>query len=91
MATEIRAKTPPPSAASVLWLFVAGTYLIAGAYYSFTNAKWPFFMPPQLDVFGWLFGIFGEHMGGYIGVGFLGTLGLLLVALGMAIMVKRDV
>ena len=77
--------------ASVFGLFVAGAYLFAGAYYGFTNAKWPFFMPPQLDIFGWFFGIFGERMGGYIGAGFLGTLGLMLVALGIVILVKRDV
>ncbi|MCW5649791.1 MAG: hypothetical protein KIS62_08605 [Ramlibacter sp.] len=90
MATEVRAKATPPSPVSAIGLFGVGAYLFAGAYYGFSHAKWPFFMPPQLDVFGFIFDLFGERVGGYVGAGFLGALGLALVALGISILVKRD-
>lgn len=90
MTTEVRVNPAPPSPASAIGLFVAGAYLFAGAYYGFVHAKWPFFMPPQLDIFGFIFDLFGERVGGYVGGGFLGALGLALVALGIFILVKRD-
>ena len=52
-----------------------GAYLLGGSYYGFAHAKWPFFMPPQLDIFGFLFGL----------------LGLALVILGVTMLVKSNV
>jgi hypothetical protein len=67
-----------------------GVYLLSGAYYGFTYAKWPYFMPPQLDVFGLLFGFLGEQVGGYVGGGLLGLLGLFFALIGIVPLVKSN-
>ena len=67
-----------------------GAYLLVGAYYGFTHAKWPFFMPPQLDIFGFLFELFGEQIGGYAGGGFLALLGSALAIWGITSLVNSN-
>lgn len=89
--SSIYAKSGASSIGTGLGLLACGGYLLAGAYYGFTYAKWPFFMPPQLDIFGLIFGLFGDQTGGYVGGGLLGALGVALAILGLAVLVKRDV
>ena len=91
MATkEVRANSPTVSDNAVIWMLLGGLYLLAGAYYGFAYEKWPFFRPPQLDVFGWLFSAFGEKIGGYVGGGLLAALGLILLAGGIASLLKQE-
>ena len=91
MAKRIPSKDGDSPIGLVFGLFAFAAYLLAGSYYGLTYAKWPFFMPPQLDVFGLLFGLFGEQAGGYVGGGLLGLLGLALAICGVAILLKSNV
>ena len=73
----------------IAFLFIAfGAYLLCGAYSAFANAKWPIFMPPQLDVFGFLFRIFGEPAGAYLGGALLVVLGVACCGAGIVAIVK---
>lgn len=90
MVTPLHAKSGASSIGTGLGLLAFGGYLLAGAYYGFTYAKWPVFMPPQLDVFGLIFSLFGDQAGGYVGGGLLCVLGAGLAILGAAVLVKRD-
>jgi hypothetical protein len=83
-------KNPSLSAVSAMWCFLIGVYLLAGACYGFVNAKWPFFMPPQLDIFGLFFDLFGQRAGGYFGGGVLGVLGLSSLVLGILILANSQ-
>jgi len=91
MAEQIHSKNGGAPIGPAFGLIAFGAYLLAGSYYGLTYAKWPFFMPPQLDIFGLLFGLFGEHAGGYVGGGLLGVLGLALAILGVAVLAKSNV
>jgi hypothetical protein len=91
MAEKISSKDGGSPTGLVLGLFAFSAYLLAGSYYGLTRAKWPFFMPPQLDLFGLLFGLFGEHAGGYVGGGLLGLLGLASAICGVVILVRSNV
>jgi hypothetical protein len=91
MAERIPSQDGGSPTGPVVGLFAFSAYLLAGSYYGLTHAKWPFFMPPQLDVFGFLFGLFGEQVGGYVGGGLLGLLGLALAIWGVAVLVKSNV
>ena len=74
-----------------LVMLVFGLYLIAGGYYGFAHAKWPWFMPPQLDMIGLLLGLFGERLSGYVGGGVLCLFGLACSAAGLFGLVRNDV
>lgn len=91
MAEQIRAKAGNLSAWPTLGLMAFGAYLLVGSYYGFTHERWPWFMPPQLDVFGLFIGLFGDKTGGYVGGALLGAPGLLLVFSGFVVLVRRDV
>jgi hypothetical protein len=91
MAEQIHSKNRGSSIGPAFGLIAFGAYLLAGSYYGLTYAKWPFFMPPQLDIFGLLFGLFGEPVGGYAGGSLLGVLGLVLAIFGIAVLAKRNV
>jgi xanthosine utilization system XapX-like protein len=58
-----------------IFLFGFGCYLLIGAYFALVDLAWPPFMPPQLDIFGLFFKIFGEDNGARIGALFLALLG----------------
>jgi hypothetical protein len=83
MPIQVRQKSSDLSIVQALGMLAFGVYLLSGAYYGFSYAKWPFFMPPQLDIFGLLFGLFGEQVGGYVGGGLLGVLGLFFALIGI--------
>ena len=91
MAEETQSKDVDSPAGLAFGAIAFGAYLLGGSYYGFTHAKWPFFMPPQLDIFGFLFELFGQQVGGYAGGGLLGFLGLALVILGITMLVKSNV
>lgn len=72
--------TEKPLNVMVLLVLIAfGLYLLFGAYFLWRYTKWPIFLPPQLDLFGLLFSLFGEKIGAYIGAIFLTVLGLICV------------
>lgn len=58
-----------------IFLFGFGCYLLAGAYFALVDLAWPPFMPPQLDIFGLFFRMFGKEKGARIGAFFLTLLG----------------
>jgi hypothetical protein len=91
MAEENQSKDVDSPSGLAFGAIAFGAYSLGGSYYGFAHAKWPFFMPPQLDIFGFLFEIFGEQVGGYAGGGLLGILGLALVILGVTMLVKSNV
>jgi hypothetical protein len=91
MAEETQSKDVDSPAGLAFGAIAFGAYFLGGSYYGFAHAKWPFFMPPQLDIFGFLFELFGQKIGGYVGGGLLGILGLALVILGVTMLVKSDV
>lgn len=68
------------SSSQSFFLFCFGVYLLFGAYVTWRDAKWPIFMPPQLDIIGLLLGAFGNPVGAYLGAAFLALLGLACVA-----------
>lgn len=72
----------------VLFIFSFGCYLLYGAYFGLIYAKWPYFMPPQLDIFGLIFTVFGEQAGAYVGACFLGLLGLFFLFIATALLLK---
>jgi hypothetical protein len=90
MPIQVRQKNNGLSTVQAFGMFAFGVYLLVGAYHGFNYAKWPFFMPPQLDIFGLLFGLFGEQVGGYVGGGLLGVLGLFFALIGIVPLVKSN-
>jgi hypothetical protein len=88
MSLQIRKKNSDSSIAQAIFSIALGVYLLTGAYYGLTYAKWPFFMPPQLDIFGLLIGFFGEQVAGYVGGGLLGVLGLFFAFIGIVSLMK---
>jgi hypothetical protein len=61
----------------VAWLFLTfGVLFLSGAYIAAYSGEWPIFLPPQVDIFGLVFGIFGKPMGGYLAAVFLFVLGI---------------
>ena len=76
---------PPTPAKPVtnrdLFLILAfGVYLIAGGTAAFTSGHWPIFLPPQLEVVGFVFNSLPKPFAGYIsGVLLSGLGGILLV------------
>ncbi|HEX8611002.1 MAG TPA: hypothetical protein VF800_06900 [Telluria sp.] len=74
----------PLSGLVTLGMFSFGCYLLLGAYFSWVESTWPSFMPPQLDIFGLLFRLFGDEVGAKIGAIFLAILGIFF-ALGAAV------
>ena len=91
MAEETQSKEVDSAVGLAFGAIAFGAYLLGGSYYAFTHAKWPFFMPPQLDVLGFLFELFGQQVGGYAGGGLLGLLGLTLVIMGVTMLIKGSV
>lgn len=75
--TEDGDGSPKSSRVAALIAIAIGCYFLIGAYFSWRDAKWPVFMPPQLDILGLLFELFGRPTGAYVGAGFLFVLGLL--------------
>lgn len=77
-----------PNLKEGLWAFLFcvpfGTYLLAGAYWAASKGEWPFFMPPQIDIFGVLFSILGKPWGAYVGALFLVLLGVFFLWFGAA-------
>jgi hypothetical protein len=64
-----------PSVGQSLFVVSFGLYLLLGAYFAWRDAKWPIFMPPQLDLIGLLLGAFVSPLGAYLGASFLALLG----------------
>ncbi len=62
-------------------LFAFGLYLLAGAYVSISNGKWPWFMPPQLDFVAAIGEIWGTVSAAYIAGTVTGLLGVLFITL----------
>ena len=78
-----------PSSWTAILFFLFGLYLLVAAYAAFTSAKWPIFLTPvQLDIFGFLFSLFGSPVGGYLGGALLGVFGLGCCWIGVAAIVK---
>ena len=74
----------PLSGMVALGVFIFGCFLLVGAYFSWVDSTWPSFLPPQLDIFGLLFRVFGEEVGARVGAIFLAFLGIFF-ALGAAV------
>jgi hypothetical protein len=69
----------------VSWLFIClGILFFAGAYYGITEGKWPYFMPPQIDIFSLFFISFGKPLAGYLVATFLAIIGIGSFWLGFA-------
>jgi hypothetical protein len=66
---------------AALGLFVVGCFFLFAAYDTWTYQHWPIYIPPQLDVFGLIFGLFGERIGVVMQTTFLGFIGSALTAL----------
>lgn len=75
MAKEYVEKAEGKDTLVCLFFIAFGIYLLAGAYSAASSGEWPIFMPPQIDLFGLLFRIFGKPWGGYVGALFLALLG----------------
>lgn len=73
--TDQKPNDKPLSGIVALGVFSFGCYLLVGAYFSWVDSTWPSFLPPQLDVFGLLFRVFGEEVGARVGAIFLALLG----------------
>lgn len=82
-----RNETSPRDASLLLVAF--GVYLLWGAYFAFSNAEWPWFMPPQLDFIGMLLSALGDPIGAYCGGGFLALLGIALVSFPIVLFFRR--
>lgn len=67
-----------------------GLYFLIGAYVGASHAEWPIFMPPQIDLFGLLFSVFGKPLGAYLGAMFLAVLGMGCVWLGIVVFWKAS-
>ena len=78
----------PVASGLAFGLIVGGSLLLTGAYVTVSTARWPIFMPPQLDLVEFLLKIFGEPAATYIAGGLVGLLGGVLVYLGVAAIVK---
>jgi hypothetical protein len=79
----------PLSGLVALGVFGFGCYLLLGAYFAWVDTRWPSFLPPQFDILGLLFRMFGEEVGARIGAVFLGLLGVFF-ALGAAVAQARS-
>jgi len=67
---------------------VLGAYFLTGAYVTFRDAKWPIFLPPQLDAVVGLLGSLNEPAGVWIGGALLVTIGVICIAVGVLILAK---
>jgi hypothetical protein len=75
----------------VPFLFLAfGVLFIAGAYVAASRGEWPIFLPPQVDLFRFVFGFFGQPVGGYLAAIFLFALGVGSAWLGVAALRLRN-
>ncbi|MBX3646148.1 MAG: hypothetical protein KF766_00555 [Rhodocyclaceae bacterium] len=77
--TQEREASPGLSIGHASFIVFFGFYLLLGAFSAWYNAKWPIFMPPQLDIIGLLLGAFGSPIGAYLGAAVLAVLGVVLV------------
>jgi hypothetical protein len=59
-----------------------GAYLLYGAWQSFADAKWPIYLPPQLDGIAFLASLFSPRIGAYIAGSIAGLLGALSCFIG---------
>jgi len=81
---------PKPIGLGMPVFFVAfGLYLLAGAYVVIRDAKWPIFMPPQLDLIAFLLSVLGNPWGAYVASLIVGVLGLGCTALGIGGLIRR--
>jgi hypothetical protein len=58
--------------------------LLVGGIFGIATTQWPIFMPPQLDMIGLVFKIFGNPWAGYIGGFFLVVLGSIIIWVSLA-------
>jgi hypothetical protein len=86
------AKTPkvhkPLGAGAALFALGLGAYFLAGAYVTFRDAKWPIFMPSQLDALVGLLGSLIEPAGVWVGGAILVVIGVICIAVGVLILAK---
>jgi hypothetical protein len=59
-----------------------GAVCLTGGYFNATRGRWPYFLPPQLDVFGLFFQVLGLN-GSLVSTAFLCLIGVSLCTLGM--------
>jgi hypothetical protein len=82
-------KTHKPLGAGVaLFALALGAYFLIGAYVTFRDAKWPIFMPPQLDALIGLLGLLNEPAGVWVGGTFPVVIGVICFAVGVLILAK---
>jgi hypothetical protein len=73
-------KQPPLFAAPLLFLF--GVLCLVGAVMSFTNSRWPAFMPPQLDMVAVPLSWLSEKLGAWVGGAVATLVGVLSILAG---------
>jgi len=78
-ATGSEAQSDAKASGAAMCFF--GIYLLCGAYSSIANRKWPWFMPPQLDLVAAIFGGWESVSAAYVAGAVTGVLGLFFVGL----------
>jgi len=66
-----------------------GAYFMYGAWHSFADAKWPIFMPPQLDGIALVASLFSPRVGAYVAGAIAGLLGAFSWFIALTIMLKN--
>jgi hypothetical protein len=89
------AQSPNPNNASTnsegaaVLVVVFGVLCLVGSIFSFTDGKWPIFMPPQLDVIAIPLSALSERVGAYVGGVVAGVIGALCVGGGIVSLLGR--
>jgi sulfite exporter TauE/SafE len=74
---------------AALVLVLAGMYLLSGSVFALVSAKWPIFMPDEIDAVAVLLRLLGEPTGTYFAGAVLGLLGGACIYTGAAAVIKR--
>lgn len=56
-------------------MMIFGISMLIGACYFWRSGQWPWFLDPRLNLFAWVFDLFGKTAAFYLKVIFLSTLG----------------
>jgi hypothetical protein len=75
--------TPEPSALAAVVLFVVGVVCLVGAVLSFSNARWPAFMLPQLDLVAVPLSWLSEKLGAWVGGALAAVVGVFSILAGL--------
>ncbi len=83
------ARPTPASPGVGLFAVAYGSLMLYGAYLSFAEAKWPWFMPISLDAVASLASVVSDTFGAYTAGAIAGVFGLLFVLGGVIVLVPE--